>query len=182
MNENQPSREPNSYETGSTRPPKSHGGLVAVLLVTVILLCGISTALGLMNIRLTLALKEKEPGSGEVSFSQTETADPSKTNTDPQERPLLGIRGKPLSELAQRFYRLPPGFWISEVLPGSPAAKTGLQRGDILLALNGRAITDENSILIILDALGAGDRVQIQFYRGGQRLFTELTLTEATGG
>ncbi len=41
-----------TYRTGSTKPPKSHGGLVAVLLVLVILLTGIITILGLVNIRL----------------------------------------------------------------------------------------------------------------------------------
>ena len=32
-----------SYETGSTRPPKSRGGLIALLLVVMILLFGISS-------------------------------------------------------------------------------------------------------------------------------------------
>ena len=41
-----------SYETGSTRPPKSHGGLIAVLLITIIVLFGIVTVLGLLNIRM----------------------------------------------------------------------------------------------------------------------------------
>ncbi len=40
------------YRTGSTKPPKNHRGLIAVLLVTVILLCGIVSILGIMNIRL----------------------------------------------------------------------------------------------------------------------------------
>lgn len=40
------------YRTGSTKPPKSHRGLIAVLLVAVILLCGVVSILGVMNIRL----------------------------------------------------------------------------------------------------------------------------------
>ena len=40
------------YRTGSTQPPKNHRGLIAVLLVAVILLCGIVSVLGVMNIRL----------------------------------------------------------------------------------------------------------------------------------
>jgi len=50
-----PDREPwnqDTYRTGSTKPPKSHGGLIAALLVLVILLCGIITILGIVNIRL----------------------------------------------------------------------------------------------------------------------------------
>lgn len=41
-----------TYRTGFTKPPKSRGGLIAVLLVAVILLSGIVTILGVMNIRL----------------------------------------------------------------------------------------------------------------------------------
>lgn len=40
------------YRTGSTKPPKNYRGLIAVLLVTVILLCGVVSILGVMNIRL----------------------------------------------------------------------------------------------------------------------------------
>lgn len=47
------------YETGSTRPPKSHGGLIALLLAVVILLGGIASVLGFLNIRLVSMLKSK---------------------------------------------------------------------------------------------------------------------------
>ena len=40
------------YRTGSTNPPKNHRGLIAVLSVAIILLCGVITILGVMNIRL----------------------------------------------------------------------------------------------------------------------------------
>ena len=40
------------YQTGSTRPPKSNRGLIAVLLVVIIFLGGIASALSLLNIRL----------------------------------------------------------------------------------------------------------------------------------
>ena len=41
-----------TYRTGSTRPPKSRSGLIALLLVLVILLSGIITILSVVNIRL----------------------------------------------------------------------------------------------------------------------------------
>ena len=37
--------EPGKYETGRTRPPKSHTGLIAVLLVVVIFLSGLVSKL-----------------------------------------------------------------------------------------------------------------------------------------
>ena len=55
MNERNNNIEPwdrDSYETGSTRPPKSRGGIIAVLLMAVIVLLGVTTMLGLLNVRL----------------------------------------------------------------------------------------------------------------------------------
>ena len=55
MNDHKQTMEPwdqDSYETGSTRPPKNHGGIIALLLITVIILLGVSTVMGVLNIRL----------------------------------------------------------------------------------------------------------------------------------
>ena len=49
--------EPGMYETGRTRPRKSRGGLIALLLVVVILLCGIVSALSVMNVKLFAELE-----------------------------------------------------------------------------------------------------------------------------
>ena len=65
--------EQGTYQTGSTRPPKSHGSIVAMLLVVIIFLSGISSALGLLNIRLFRQMSEN-PESGDpasVVFSNT---------------------------------------------------------------------------------------------------------------
>ena len=74
MDENQyNSPEPwdrDSYETGSTKPPKSRSGLLSVLLVAVILLGGITSALGIMNIRLFQQLNGDENHSASVSFNE----------------------------------------------------------------------------------------------------------------
>ena len=61
------------YQTGSTQPPKSHGGLVAVLLVLVIFLGGISSALGILNIRLfrQINAQNQEASDAPVAFSGT---------------------------------------------------------------------------------------------------------------
>ena len=71
--------EPGKYETGRTDPPKSHTGLIAILLVVVIFLSGLVSFLGVLNVKLFAELKalpqeeEQEP----VSFvSDTETQPP----------------------------------------------------------------------------------------------------------
>ena len=47
IRQNQDPWESHSYENGSTRPPKNHGGIIAVVLCTVIFLLGIVSALGM---------------------------------------------------------------------------------------------------------------------------------------
>ena len=52
--------EESSWQTGSTHPPKSRSGMIAVLLVLVIFLSGIVTVLGVLNVKLFQQLKAQE--------------------------------------------------------------------------------------------------------------------------
>ncbi len=67
------------YQTGSTRPPKSRQGFIAIALVVVIFLGGIVSALGLLNIH--LFRKNNNEGGEDASFrfSNEETV----TQTEP---------------------------------------------------------------------------------------------------
>ena len=69
--QNHISREPwerDSYETGSTRPPKSRNGLIAGLFIAVILLCSVSGAMGILNIKLFSQLQEQNPDDSNLAF------------------------------------------------------------------------------------------------------------------
>lgn len=54
------------YQTGCTDPPKSHGGLIAGLLAVIILLGGIASALGLLNIRLFRQMQSTPDPNGDM--------------------------------------------------------------------------------------------------------------------
>ena len=71
------------WQTGSTEPPKSRGGLVALLLILVIFLCGIVTLLGILNIRLfqKLQIQQQEKDLA-ISFSVSETLSAAPTVPD----------------------------------------------------------------------------------------------------
>ncbi len=77
---NEKDREPwnqNFYQTGYTQPPKRRGGCVLFLVILVILLGGIVTLMGLLNIRLfrAVATGEKTPAVGFVSEETTASAE-----------------------------------------------------------------------------------------------------------
>ena len=62
------------YGTGRTDPPKSHTGIMAVLLILVIFLTGIVTVLGVLNIRLFRQLNAREEEAElSISFAPSET-------------------------------------------------------------------------------------------------------------
>ena len=69
-----------SYETGSTKPPKSRGGIIALLLIAVIFLGGISSALGIMNIKLFRQLREN--GNSDMSFFTPADTEDSQSGTE----------------------------------------------------------------------------------------------------
>lgn len=71
------------YSTGNTRPPKSNGGIIALLLVVVIFLTGIASVLGILNIRLFQQLNAQTQQESVLSFSM----DPSEENTVPDDDP-----------------------------------------------------------------------------------------------
>ena len=68
------------YGTGKTQPPKSYGGIVAVLCVLVIFLCGLVTVLSILNIRLFRQLNAQPEELAALSFSdQVAVTEPAQT-------------------------------------------------------------------------------------------------------
>lgn len=160
-----------TYRTGGTQPPKSYGGLVAFLLVLVIFLCGVSTALGLMNIRLfqqmnTMARED----AATVVFSQSQLAPAEESGS------LLGVLGQSVPDFWQNYHDLPMGVYITEVIPGSDACQQGLHPGDILIAFNGAPVTDLESLQALLADYRPGDQVRVRIYRAGHELDYYITL------
>ena len=73
-------------------------------------------------------------------------------------------------ELAQSF-KLPEirGALITEVLRGTPADQAGIKLGDILVAVEGKAVTDSSSMLNLIAALNPGKQATLKVVRGQQR-------------
>ena len=164
-----------TYQTGSTRPPKSRGGLIAFLLVLVIFLSGISTALGLMNIRLFRQINElsvTEPSP--VVFSQGNSPkDVEGTVAYP-----LGFSGQEVTAFWQSYHDLPPGIYVTEVTDASLATIHGILPGDILVQLDDAPIPDAATFQTLLDAHQPGETIQLTIYRSGMEHTMTLTMQE----
>ena len=93
-------------------------------------------------------------------------------------RPWLGIEGESFSTFYQRFYRIPRGVYITSVQSGSPAGTAGLQSGDIIVSVDGTAVSDMEDLDSLLYAHIPGDTMTLTIYRSGRQGDVTLTLTE----
>jgi len=73
-----------TYQTGYTRPPRRSRGLVALLLVIIIFLCGIVSILTMLNIRIFQEMSSKLPQeTAAIDFIGTDTVPPSAASNIP---------------------------------------------------------------------------------------------------
>ena len=96
------------------------------------------------------------------------------------ERGVLGVQVQDLTpELAQAF-AIPEqrGVVISAVVPGSAAEKAGLKTGDIIIAINGRAVDDSADVRNRIGLIRVGSRVESKILRDGKERIIRATIGE----
>lgn len=164
------------YRTGSTTPPKSHGGIVAVLLVAVIFLTGVSTALGLLNIRLFKQIEAQGEELSPVSFSQAGSPEETAATDTAAHFAALGIKGQSLSPFYQVYYHLPQGLYITEVTPGSDASAKGIMPGDVLMSVDDLPVTSEEALGQMLAACAPGETVRLAVCRDDRTKLLEVEI------
>jgi len=94
-------------------------------------------------------------------------------------RAFVGIAGgrRPLPPRVARPLGRDAGLEVVEVVPGSPAAKAGLRREDLVVDIDGTSVADAGELqrLMVTEAIGRPLRMRV--FRGGQLL--ELTVVPA---
>ena len=70
------------------------------------------------------------------------------------------------------------GVYIRTIAPNSPAAQAGLQSGDIMIAIDDKAILTYDEMNEIKNSHKVGDTITIKFVRNGSTQTTQLTLVE----
>jgi S1-C subfamily serine protease len=111
-------------------------------------------------------------------------------------RPALGVRTLPIDpDLADQM-GLPAdsGLLIVQVIPGGAADRAGLRGGneraflgnmpisvggDLIVAIDGEQVQDQQDLQQTMDRHRAGDTVRITIYRGKKKMDVNVTLGEA---
>jgi S1-C subfamily serine protease len=86
---------------------------------------------------------------------------------DDSPQPYLGITFRPADEGAQ----------VVRVLPDSPAAAAGLERGDLITAVNGEAV-DATTLAETVSTFSVGDEITLDVLRDDEPLELAVTLAE----
>ncbi len=80
-------------------------------------------------------------------------------------------------DLAESFgLEKPAGALVAQVLQDGPAAKGGLQVGDVILSLNGQPIVMSADLPHLVGALKAGDKAELDVVREGERKVLAMTV------
>ena len=93
-------------------------------------------------------------------------------------KPLIGISGKPVTEEISQAYGLPVGVYVQSVVQGSAADLAGVKVGDIIIAINDKAISDYDELNSEKDKYKAGDTITLTVTRGDKDLTFTLVLQE----
>jgi serine protease Do/serine protease DegQ len=94
-------------------------------------------------------------------------------------RGFLGVTTESVTPEMVEALGLPKGtrgLAVADITPDSPAEKAGLQRTDIILAVNGRTIASLEDLRLVIAQSAPGSRVVLRVVRDGKELDVEVIL------
>ena len=95
-------------------------------------------------------------------------------------RPYLGVTVFDKQTAARYGYQLTidRGVYIFQVRLDSPAGRVGLERGDVILAIDGKEVNSVTDVRNEIAAHKVGDKVKLKYERNGQERELDITLEE----
>ena len=98
-------------------------------------------------------------------------------------RPLrgwLGVEAQAITPQIARALELDDtqGVVVVGVVRGGPAHRAGMQPGDVIVAIDGKKITEAHEALLAISSRKPGDHVKLEVLRDGKSLMLEATATE----
>jgi len=95
-------------------------------------------------------------------------------------RPYMGVYLRDLSQELADYLGAPntKGALVAEIMYGSPAAKAGIRKGDIILEVNGSEIEDSTALTEKIGKMKVGSKVELKILRERRQITITVTLEE----
>lgn len=95
-------------------------------------------------------------------------------------RGYLGIQIQPIDDAIASSLGLPKnvGEIIARVEPGQAAARAGIRQGDVIVKVNGKDVTPDDTLSYIVANTAVGTRVPVELIRDGKRQTLTATIGE----
>jgi serine protease Do len=98
-------------------------------------------------------------------------------------RGYLGVEAQQLSQSMAKALKLPDegGALVAGVNPDSPAAKAGLQPGDVVEAVNGQRVRNPRELAVTVASIKPGEPAKLDVVREGQHETLTAQVAEMPG-
>jgi serine protease Do/serine protease DegQ len=96
-------------------------------------------------------------------------------------RGFLGVGGDPITPDIAEQVHLPKdatGVIVTDTIPDGPADKAGVKRGDVILAVNGKAITNHDELRLTISQMAPGTKAVLSISRDGKPISIDVTLSQ----
>ena len=95
-------------------------------------------------------------------------------------RGYLGAEIRTMDDSLAHAFHVPDtsGALVEDVTPGGPAAKAGLENGDVVREFNGQAVTDSGQLVAMVTDTNPGQVATLEILRNGKPHTLEVTLGE----
>jgi serine protease Do len=93
-------------------------------------------------------------------------------------RGRIGVTVQPVNQSLAESFGLPrpEGALVASVESGGPAARAGIQSGDVILAFNGTAVDDSSALPALVAETRPGQPAQVRVWRGGAERTVQVTV------
>ncbi len=97
-------------------------------------------------------------------------------------RPLFGVRvDDSFNEEMAKYYKVPAGILVQEVMPFTGAYKSGVKVNDIITEIDGVRVKVLDEMNEVKNKKAPGDTVTVKIYRDGEYITLDVELVEDKG-
>jgi serine protease Do len=90
----------------------------------------------------------------------------------------MGVSVVPLSDQLATYFGVKEGVLVAEVTSGTPAATAGIQAGDVITAVNGRAVMSSGDLVREVRDADSGATLDVRLTRNRKELTLKVTLPQ----